>query len=389
MIMNAAGLKASILANRSSIVHIAEIRVARARPTKLRVVLSVKTGLNHPPTRLCEAASKGAKYEFSVQVPSSLVMNDGKLLVFQVYQRHRWPRSDEQLLKEELSFEALLKHCSGQSESRGEIDIRIAWFFAVLLILHMLSVYEIRRLSDTIISAEMRAEPFGLSNAEDVDLTQNRTDNGDGQNDPTSLLLAAESDMEQDAENYSTFRPSGPGTSTSVVSNLSAALEIVQQVGKIVKSVPFLEPIGAILSQFVEVYKKTQDNYGKRDELVNKLAALARDISETILLLEKSNRGDDIGRFVSDLKEYADLLEDTRNIVMRFDDSGGFTRTIKLGEFGPELDLRSERLKFFGDRFTKKRVEDIQIAQGEHDKHLNQFRREVSVPPDSDAFGEN
>jgi hypothetical protein len=41
----------------------------------------------------------------------------------------------------------------------------------------------------------------------------------------------------------------GPGTSTSVVSNLSAALEIVQQVGKIVKSVPFLEPIGAILSQ--------------------------------------------------------------------------------------------------------------------------------------------
>jgi hypothetical protein len=52
--------------------------------------------------------------------------------------------------------------------------------------------------------------------------------------------------------------------------------------------------------------QKTQDNYGKRDELVNKLAALARDISEAILLLEKSNRGDDIGRFVSDLKEYAE-----------------------------------------------------------------------------------
>ncbi|KAJ6458690.1 hypothetical protein DFH09DRAFT_1231906 [Mycena vulgaris] len=277
---------ASMLANRSSIVHIAEIRVARARPTKLRVVLSVKIGATQDlPIRLREVASKGAKYEISVQVPSLLVMDEGKVLIVQVYQQHRWPRSDEQLLKEEWTFEALLKYCSGQSESK---------------------VYEILRQGNTSISAEMGAGPSGRSDGRGVDLTPNRTDNGDAQNDYTSLPVAAESDMEKDAENCSTFRPSGPETSASVVSNLSAALEIVQQVGKIVKSVPFLEPIGAILSQFVEVYKKTQDNYGKRDELVNKLAALARDISEAILLLKKSNRGDDIGRFVSDLKEYAE-----------------------------------------------------------------------------------
>jgi hypothetical protein len=33
------------------------------------------------------------------------------------------------------------------------------------------------------------------------------------------------------------------------------SLEIVQQVGKIVESVPFIEPIGAILSALVDVYK--------------------------------------------------------------------------------------------------------------------------------------
>lgn len=48
-----------------------------------------------------------------------------------------------------------------------------------------------------------------------------------------------------------------------------------------------------------------KDSYGKRDELVKKLASLARDIGEAIDLLNGTGLID-LGRFESDIREYAE-----------------------------------------------------------------------------------
>jgi hypothetical protein len=105
-----------------------------------------------------------------------------------------------------------------------------------------------------------------------------------------------------------------------VDSNLSAAVAIVTQVARIVEAAPFVQPIGAILSEIVKVYKvgnfiiasewsllasqEVQDNHGKRDALFAKVADHTKVIAQAIICLNDNGHAAKISRLGSDLKEY-------------------------------------------------------------------------------------
>ncbi|KAJ7870240.1 ankyrin repeat-containing domain protein [Mycena leptocephala] len=127
-----------------------------------------------------------------------------------------------------------------------------------------------------------------------------------------------------------------------LISNLLAALEIVQQVGKIVESAPFIEPIGAILSEVVKVYKEVKDNHGKRDALLDKVASLALDIGKAILRLKDSGHA---GSIVASSPIWKNTRE-ARELIGAFDDRGGFIRIVKRGELGAGLDSLDRSLDF-------------------------------------------
>ncbi|KAJ6573518.1 hypothetical protein DFH09DRAFT_1312225 [Mycena vulgaris] len=102
-----------------------------------------------------------------------------------------------------------------------------------------------------------------------------------------------------ESEDFASDQPEHP-----VTSNLCLVLGILEQAGKVVEACPFIEPIGAILSEFVKAYKEVKDNKGKRDDLVQKVAGLCRDMGEAVLLLNDNGRADQISRLSSALKEY-------------------------------------------------------------------------------------
>ncbi|KAJ7870237.1 hypothetical protein B0H13DRAFT_2280653 [Mycena leptocephala] len=341
------------VASRNSALQISEIRVSCTKPTKLRVLVSVKSALTKDKaTLLHEAKSKAEERELAIHINPSSIDDSSRLLVLEVYRRHHWHRSDEQLLKKEFSFAALLQYCSGQSESR---------------------VYEIFRKDGIIVSAELKA--------------RNELENTDSSApelpDNSTTVTTVESDVATNAKG-SIDIPShsseltkigavhGSSKNDTVISNLLAALEIVQQVGKIVESAPFIEPIGAILSEVVKVYKEVKDNHGKRDALLDKVASLALDIGKAILRLKDSGHAGSISRLQSDLEEYTGLLKEARGLIGAFDDRGGFIRIVKRGELAAGLDSLDRRLDFFGTRFRRvftiplqnNRLVDIQISLG-------------------------
>ncbi|KAJ7291253.1 hypothetical protein C8J57DRAFT_212785 [Mycena rebaudengoi] len=88
------------------------------------------------------------------------------------------------------------------------------------------------------------------------------------------------------------------GAKDTITSNLLAVLDIVQQVGKILEKVPFVEPIGALLSQAVKAYKEVDNNSEKRDALSAKATTLDDGIQDAIRLLEKSDN------LESDVEDY-------------------------------------------------------------------------------------
>ncbi|KAJ7830979.1 hypothetical protein B0H13DRAFT_2371693 [Mycena leptocephala] len=304
------------VASRNSALQISEIRVSCTKPTKLRVLVSVKTAsTKDKATLLHEVESKAEERELAMHIYPSSIDDSSGLLVLQVYRRHHWPRPDEQLLKKEFPFATLLQYCSGQSESR---------------------VYEICRKDGIIVSAELKA--------------RNELENTDSS---APELPTVESDVATNAKG-SIDVPShsseltkidavnGASKNNAVISNLLVALEIVQQVGKIVESAPFIEPIGAILSEVVKVYKEVKDNHGKRDTLLDKAASLALDIGKAILRLKDSGHAGSISRLQSDLEEYTG----GPRLISAFDDRGGFIRIVKRGELGAGLDSLDRSLDF-------------------------------------------
>ncbi|KAJ7291119.1 ankyrin repeat-containing domain protein [Mycena rebaudengoi] len=143
----------------------------------------------------------------------------------------------------------------------------------------------------------------------------------------------------------------------TVISNLSAVLDIVQQVGKILQTVPFVEPIGAILSQAVKVYKEVDDNNGKRDALSAKATALDGGIKQAIHWLEKS---DNVGNLKTDVDDYTKKLEEVRAVLTVH--RGKFSQVIQRGKLAAELALLDQSLNDFSKIFETKCL--IRIERG-------------------------
>ncbi|KAJ7364163.1 hypothetical protein DFH08DRAFT_838482 [Mycena albidolilacea] len=105
-------------ARRGTTLQISEIRFSSTESTKLRVIASVKRrSTGDKLSQLGEVRAKGAERELSIKISPSSIIGDGEILVAQVYRHHRL-LLDERLLKEEFSFRALLKYCSGESKSK-------------------------------------------------------------------------------------------------------------------------------------------------------------------------------------------------------------------------------------------------------------------------------
>ncbi|KAJ7274600.1 hypothetical protein C8J57DRAFT_1714452 [Mycena rebaudengoi] len=151
------------------------------------------------------------------------------------------------------------------------------------------------------------------------------------------------------------------GSKDSVISNISAALAIVEQVGKVIEAAPFVAPIGAILSQFVKGYKQLRDNDGKRDMLLDKVAVLFCDISRAILRLHDNGHAAQIHRLGSDLKEYSGLLENAQRLLSV--EHKKFVHVLKRDELGVELDTLDKQIDLFGARFRTNRLVDLQFTQ--------------------------
>ncbi|KAJ7167388.1 ankyrin repeat-containing domain protein [Mycena crocata] len=149
----------------------------------------------------------------------------------------------------------------------------------------------------------------------------------------------------------------------SIVSNISAVLDVVQQVGKILESVPFVEPIGAILSTAVNVYKEVDSNSGERDALSEKTDALNGGVAKAMAWLEKDNQFERASSLKSDVDDYMRKLEEVHQLLTV--DHGRFNRIINRGKIGAELDLLEKRLDRFGEIFKTKCLIDIRKKQHE------------------------
>ncbi|KAJ7907749.1 hypothetical protein B0H13DRAFT_1879292 [Mycena leptocephala] len=347
--------------SRSSL-QISEIHVSCAEAKKLRVVVSVKLGSTRDEaTWLGETRSEDKTQDLSLRIHPSSAVNNGKLLVVQVYkQRRRW--CSKELLNEEFPFDTLRAYCTGESESK---------------------VYEILRKDNITIGADLKATTperrFGGGQRVDAE-HHSATEPPD-----TSIALSTESEAETTAP---PSQPSAPTKSNAVnvagsswVSNLSAALTLVQQVGDLVGSVPLMNPIAEILTQFVEVYKvsslspqKVEDNCEKRDRLVEKVAVLAYNIADAMLQLEAKHNVGWRARLQSDLEQYMEYLQEAREVTITFDNRRGTTRLLKRDELGDEFDLLDEKLDSFETRF---RAIDLRIELGKLGENLTDIGKDV------------
>ncbi|KAJ7291204.1 ankyrin repeat-containing domain protein [Mycena rebaudengoi] len=147
------------------------------------------------------------------------------------------------------------------------------------------------------------------------------------------------------------------GAKDTITSNLLAVLDIVQQVGKILQTVPLVEPIGAILSQAVKVYKEVDDNSEKRDAFLARATALHGGIKQAILWLEKS---DNVGNLESDVDGYTKKLEEVRAVLAVH--RGKFSQVIHRGKLAAELALVDQSLNDFSKLFETKCL--IRIERG-------------------------
>ncbi|KAJ7785426.1 hypothetical protein B0H14DRAFT_2958744 [Mycena olivaceomarginata] len=172
----------------------------------------------------------------------------------------------------------------------------------------------------------------------------------------------------------------GENRENMVISNLLATLKILE-VGTVVQAAPFIEPIGAIISEFITAYKEAKDNHGKRDALLEKAADLGRDVGEAILRLEQGGYAGQISRLRSDLEEYAELLAIARNAIVAYDNHGRLGRVLKREEIGSKLDSVGSRLDHFGARFRTNRLVAIEIKEDKVAENVDMIKRAMLKDP--------
>ncbi|KAJ7867860.1 hypothetical protein B0H13DRAFT_1897396 [Mycena leptocephala] len=197
----------------------------------------------------------------------------------------------------EFPFNELLKYCSGEREPK---------------------VYEIGRKKAVTIRAKLEAPRLPNTKAETDRGVEDLSERVGAAKCPASGMPATSvlSTPAVDSGGGVT-RPFGTefGTapmktslgscrSQTTISDLSAALDTIQQVGRIGESDHLMEPIASILSELAGVHREVGETYDARNEILDKVAALARDISGWIFQLKRSGLADPIGSLKSDLDEY-------------------------------------------------------------------------------------
>ncbi|KAJ7145199.1 hypothetical protein C8R43DRAFT_1197445 [Mycena crocata] len=158
----------------------------------------------------------------------------------------------------------------------------------------------------------------------------------------------------------------------SIVPNLTTILNVVQQVGKILQSVPFVEPVGAILAEAVTVYKEVEDNSGKQDTLSKQVNTLNKHLEKARLRLEELDRtepGGSVG-LASDVNAYMEKLKDVKQRLTEAAERSWFNQTVQRGAIAAELDSIDKNLRLFRDMFMEDRLITIEAKLNRMARHI-------------------
>ncbi|KAJ7704827.1 ankyrin repeat-containing domain protein [Mycena rosella] len=182
----------------------------------------------------------------------------------------------------------------------------------------------------------------------------------------------------------------GPSTADAAIDNIGLALSLVQQVGNIIQTVPWIAPAAALMSEVLKAYKEFKDTNEKRDVLLDNITGLTHDLCGTILRMEVTGHVDLVGRLRVDIATYAGLLEKASQLIKEYDGQGAVVHVAARNEFGSKFSALNEELNSFGGRFRTNRLVDLAIHQSTntqtldkvHDMALEEKLREWLSTPD-------
>ncbi|KAJ6538322.1 ankyrin repeat-containing domain protein [Mycena vulgaris] len=161
-------------------------------------------------------------------------------------------------------------------------------------------------------------------------------------------------------------------TTESVVDNLSVAVDVAEKVAEILQVAPVIAPVGALLSQILEVYQDMKSTHEKRDVLAATITALSGDICATVLRMEGTKCSDLMVRLKADLEKYAALISRASELVNKYDKQGKILRFASRKPLAGEIDEINEELAKVGARFRSNRLVDLAINLSSNTEALNQ-----------------
>ncbi|KAJ6538312.1 hypothetical protein DFH09DRAFT_1283392 [Mycena vulgaris] len=157
-----------------------------------------------------------------------------------------------------------------------------------------------------------------------------------------------------------------------VVDNLSVAVDVAEKVAEILQVAPVIAPVGALLSQILEVYQDMKSTHEKRDVLAATITALSGDICATVLRMEGTKCSDLMVRLKADLEKYAALISRASELVNKYDKQGKILRFASRKPLAGEIDEIKEELAKLGARFRSNRLVDLAINLSSNADTLNQ-----------------
>ncbi|KAJ6538309.1 hypothetical protein DFH09DRAFT_1283391 [Mycena vulgaris] len=161
-------------------------------------------------------------------------------------------------------------------------------------------------------------------------------------------------------------------TTESVVDNLSVAVDVAEKVAEILQVAPVIAPVGALLSQILEVYQDMKSTHEKRDVLAATITALSGDICATVLRMEGTKCSDLMVRLKADLEKYAALISRASELVDKYDKQGKILRFASRKPLAGEIDEINEELAKVGARFRSNRLVDLAINLSSNTDTLSQ-----------------
>ncbi|KAJ6579735.1 ankyrin repeat-containing domain protein [Mycena vulgaris] len=161
-------------------------------------------------------------------------------------------------------------------------------------------------------------------------------------------------------------------TTEFVVDNLSVAVDVAGKVAEILQVAPVIAPVGALLSQILDIYQDMKNTHEKRDALAATITALSGDICATVLRMEGTKCSDLMARLKADLEKYAALISRASELVDKYDKQGKILRFASRKPLAGEIDEIKEELAKLGARFRSNRLVDLAINLSSNADTLNQ-----------------